>query len=456
MEMFRGKIFNEEVFEKYTKTLPSTKENSLIKNALFKNVSGYKSKMSEQAGGYFVTEPIKGRIGGSYVNYDGNTNITSNERETYYQTKICFGRANAWGEDDFPTEISGENFMAEANEVNEYWDEVKQSTTLSILKGIFGMSGNNNFVSKHTYDITGNDTKTLGADDCNKAAQKALGDKKAKLDVMYMHSVVSTNLEGLNLINFLKYTDPQGIEKELTIGQFNGKTVIVDDEMPVEESVTTAPVYSTTISTAATAGDKITIAGSTYTFVANDATPEDDEIKVGANGTAAQQAANIVAKVELEGFTLTQGSSSNNNKVIFTAASGTNPAQPTVTATKAASTGTLVIANATDTPAVVVKDYITYMFQNGFFEFEDLGVVKPIELDRDAKTRGGHTDLISRVRYMIVPTYISYTDTSKVSPELSDFENGSNWELANNNKSGANRKYVDDKLIPVVRIKSRG
>ena len=32
MEIYRGKIFNEEVFEKYTKTLPSTKENSLIKN----------------------------------------------------------------------------------------------------------------------------------------------------------------------------------------------------------------------------------------------------------------------------------------------------------------------------------------------------------------------------------------------------------------------------------------
>ena len=42
MEKFRNKIFNEEVFEKYLRTLPSTKENSLIKNGLFKNVSGYK------------------------------------------------------------------------------------------------------------------------------------------------------------------------------------------------------------------------------------------------------------------------------------------------------------------------------------------------------------------------------------------------------------------------------
>ena len=48
MEKFRGKIFNEEVFEKYTKKLPSTKENALIKNGLFTNVNKYKAKMTTE------------------------------------------------------------------------------------------------------------------------------------------------------------------------------------------------------------------------------------------------------------------------------------------------------------------------------------------------------------------------------------------------------------------------
>ena len=242
--------------------------------------------MSEQAGGYFVTEPIKGRIGGTPVNYDGKTDITSNERETYYQTKICFGRANAWGEDDFVTEITGTNFEAEASEVKEYWDEIKQSTVLSILKGIFSMADTAGaaFVAKHTTTVAGN----LDADTCNKAAQKALGDRKAKLEVMYMHSAVSTNLEGLNLINFLKYTDAQGIERDLTIGTYNGRLVIVDDDMPVESKGSGDSAYN---------------------------------------------------------------------------------------------------------------EYTTYMFKNGFFEFEDLGVKVPSEVARDAKTNGGHTDL-SRARKM--------------------------------------------------------
>lgn len=344
MEKFRDKIFNEQVFETYRRTLESTKENSLIKNALFNVVNKYKSKMSEQSGGYAVVEPIKGRLGGTPVNYDGNTNIPKgSERDTFYQRKICYGRAKAWGEYDFASDITGANFKAEAREVNEYWDEQRQSTVLSILKGIFSMTGgvNGAFVDKHTYTVTGN----LTADALNRASQKALGDKKAKMDVIFMHSAVSTNLEGLNLIDFLKYTDASGIQRDLTIGTFNGKLVVVDDEMPSE-----------------TTGE----------------------------GDAA------------------------------------------------------------------VTSYTSYVFQKGFFEYENIGAEVPSEVARDPYDKGGKTDLITRVREMIVPYLISYKGTGTVSPENSAFETGSNWELVNNDKTGNAKVYVDDKLIPVARIISQG
>lgn len=352
MEKFRDKIFNEEVFEKYTRTLPSTKENSLIKNALFTVVNKYKARMSEQSGGYQVKEPIKGRIGGSPVNYDGNTNIPKgSERDTFYQNKICYGRAKAWGEYDFASDITGANFMAEAQEVKDYWDEQRQATVLSILKGIFSMTGgvDGAFVTKHTYDVTGETNANLTADALNRAAQKALGDKKAKLDVIFMHSAVSTNLEGLNLIDFLKYTDANGIERDLTIGTFNGRLVIVDDDMPTTEVAETSEG----------AGDG---------YIA----------------------------------------------------------------------------------------YTSYVFQKGFFEYENIGAEKPNELARDPYDKGGKTDLITRVREMIVPMYISYKGTGTVSPTNANFETGSNWELVNNDKTGSNKVYVDDKLIPVARIISKG
>ena len=352
MEKFRDKIFNEQVFETYRRTLESTKENSLIKNALFNVVNKYKSKMSEQSGGYAVTEPIKGRIGGDPVNYDGNTNIPKgSERDTFYQRKICYGRAKAWGEYDFASDITGANFKAEAREVNEYWDEQRQSTVLSILKGIFSMTGgvNGAFVDKHTYDITSETNANLGADSMNKAAQKALGDKKSKLDVVFMHSAVSTNLEGLNLIEFLKYTDASGIQRDLTIGTFNGRLVIVDDEMPVTE-----------------------------------------------------------------------------------------------------------VAESSEGAGDGYSAYTTYVFQKGFFEYENIGAEVPSEVARDPYDKGGKTDLITRVREMIVPYLISYKGTGTVSPTNANFETGSNWELVNNDKTGTAKVYVDDKLIPVARIISKG
>ena len=386
MEKFNGKIFNPNVFEKYLRTLPSTKENSLINNSIFANVSKYRAKMSEQAGGYFITEPIKGRIGGTAQNYDGETDIVSNSRKTFYQSKVAIGRDNAWGEDDFTEEITGTSFMAEAGEVKEYWDEVKQGLVLSILKGIFSMTGSNGFVDKHTYEVEGN----LDADSCNKAAQKALGDKKRALKVMYMHSAVSTNLEGLQLLNFLKYTDKDGIERDLTLATYNGKLVIVDDEMPVGE---VDAEYELTSDVALDSSKTYyTRSGSdgSYTYTAV-ATPDVDDIATYYEMTA-------------EAYTT----------------------------------------------------YTTYMLGEKFFEFENVGVKVPSETARDAKTNGGHTDLISRVRYVIVPTLISYTKASQatLSPTNAELEMGANWELVNDD--GEEKEYVDSKLIPLVRIISKG
>ena len=50
-----------------------------------------------------------------------------------------------------------------------------------------------------------------------------------------MHSAVATNLENMKLLMYMKYTDADGIERELSLGTWNGRTVLVDDNMPTEE-----------------------------------------------------------------------------------------------------------------------------------------------------------------------------------------------------------------------------
>lgn len=390
MEKYRGKIFNEQVFERYTKTLPSTKENSLIKNGLFTNVNKYRAKMSDQNGGYAIEEPIKGRLGGTPSNYDGSTDISKGtERTTFHQRKIAYGRAKAWGEYDFASEVTGTNFKAEAQEVKDYWDEQRQSTVLAILKGIFGMTGGADgaFVEKHTYDISEGEgtAANLGADAMNRAAQKALGDKKAQLDIVFMHSIVSTNLEGLNLINFLKYTDSDGIERDLTIGTFNGRLVVVDDEVQELNGYEEA--------TSATTGALQVVSG----------TPSTGQVKLSDVKASDFYPADVAA----------------NDYVVAS------------------------------------SKYVSYAFKKGFFEYEDLGVEKPAEIVRNAYEKGGFTDLVTRIREIIVPYLISYKGTGSVSPTNSALATGSNWELVNDGAS-ENKVYVDNKLIPIVRIISRG
>ena len=49
----------------------------------------------------------------------------------------------------------------------------------------------------------------------------------------FMHSTVSTNLENLNLIRHLTYTDKEGMTRDLDMYTWNGRLVIVDDGMPI-------------------------------------------------------------------------------------------------------------------------------------------------------------------------------------------------------------------------------
>lgn len=462
LKEYNGKIFNPQVFDKYVEKLPNLKRNELIKNGVYDVKNKYKSMLTNQDGGDYIVTPIKGLLDGDVQNYDGVQSMTPTSKKTFFQGKPVFGRMKAWSEKDFAVELTGVDWIKDiASEVAEYYQGVDQDDLLAILKGIFSMSsddlGNAAFLNKHVFDITSASTTHVAADTANKATQKALGANKGAITLAFMHSQTATNLENLQLLNYMLYNDANGIQRQLNIGTWNGIVVIVDDDMPIEQTVTTAPVYQTQIKTAAVAGDKISINGVDYEFVANSATPTDNQIKVGADGTAAQQAANIVSKISssITGYTVTQGTSSNNDKVIFTAASGTNPEQPSVVATKKASDGTIVIENTNPTPAVVTNKYVTYLLGKGAFEYENIGAKVPSEVARDAATNGGIDLLYTRQRHLVAPKWISYTQASQEtsSATTAELATGANWELVHDNKVSG-RSYVNHKAIPIIKVLS--
>lgn len=251
MPRFDEKLFNGEVFGKYVERIPNTKRNELIKCGALRQRADILPMFQNQTGKRYATIPMFGLLDGEPLNYDGQTDITSGSTTTFSQSAIAYSRAQAWTERDFSTDITGGvDFMDNvAKQVAIYWDEQNQRTLLSILKGIFSMTGAKNleFVNGHTYDIStaDGDAAKVAATTLNTAIQQACGDNKGIFSMVLMHSIVSTNLENMNLVERLKYTDANGIQRELSLGTWNGRTVIIDDGMPVEhvEAADSVPAY---------------------------------------------------------------------------------------------------------------------------------------------------------------------------------------------------------------------
>lgn len=251
MAKFDAKSFNEKAFGKYMSAIPNVKKNELKKSRAVVGDQRLRDTFANntQTGTVYAVIPYFGRISGTSQNYDGVNNLTAEKTETYEQGVFTYGRMMGWTEADFSYDVTGGvDFMANVREqINEYWDGQDQDTLLAILEGVFAMgstgtatikAANAEFVDKHTYDVSQPDATAttdemkVGATTLNTAIQKACGDNKQKFSLVICHSAVATNLENMKLLAYLKYTDAQGVERDLTMGTWNGRLVIVDDTMP--------------------------------------------------------------------------------------------------------------------------------------------------------------------------------------------------------------------------------
>lgn len=447
MPFFDSKLFNGEVFQKYVDRVPNTKLNELIKSRAIVSRNDLATAMTDQVGGNYITTPLKGLISGSTpLNYDGVTDITSQNTQTFSHSRVVIGRAQAWTEKDFSYDITGGvDFMENvAQQVAEYWDEIDQDTLIAILTGIFGMADveGAKFVDTHTYDIktkqnSEGKTGLMDATTLNTAIQKACGDHKNKFSLAIMHSAVATNLENMKILVYLKYNDANGMERETGMATLNGRLVMVDDSMPTQRTETTAGVYTVTLSGTWAADDKLTIAGEEYTVV--------------SGSTSASAIATAFASAyDGDEYTVTASS----GVLTFTETSGNYAiGAPGVSAVTTAGK----TAVATTTAAVVNTAYTTYVFGDGAIEYTNCGAKVPAEMSRDPKTNGGQDTLYNRQRKCFAPYGISFTKAvmSTLSPTDAELANGANWELVNTGGS-TNKKYISLKAIPIARIISLG
>ena len=240
MAKFDHKTFNPEAFGRYVDNVPRIRLNELIKSKALQPNSQIRQAFSAQTGVVYATLPMFGNLDGEPQNYDGETDIVPATTTTYDRSVVVVGRAKGWIERDFSEDITGgAGFMSNvARQVAGYWEDVDQDTLIAVLNGIYSMTGTENevFVEKHTHDISATGTPNVAPETLNTAIQNASGDHKNAFSIAVMHSTVATNLENLKLLEYLKYTDANGIERSLPLATWNGKAVLVDDHMPTVEA----------------------------------------------------------------------------------------------------------------------------------------------------------------------------------------------------------------------------
>lgn len=250
MTQFDSKSFNPMAFGAYVNKLPSAAKNELARSRAVGSNAEARKALSSQTGSLYAKIPYFGRISGeTSQNNNGSTDITATAASTFEQGFVTASRMDGWTERSFSRNITASaNFMdSVASQIADYKLEVKQAILLAVLNGVFSISSTGStaaakaaakFLKNHIYDISANsgDAALVGPDTLNNAITKACGDNKNIFSLVIMHSTVAARLENLKLVEFLKQTDADGIERQLSLACWNGRAVLIDDNMPTEES----------------------------------------------------------------------------------------------------------------------------------------------------------------------------------------------------------------------------
>ena len=250
MPKYLGYPFNPELFDYNWKQAADPTLTAMLESGAVVRDGEIEKLISNGSDVY--TMPYYKVLAGTEVNYDGATDITSTEQEGGFQSGIVYGRAAGFAERDFTIDYNSkaDPMRQIESQVAKFWQKKRQAKLIGILSGVFGIT--DTAFATHTTDIsstsaTVTDDNRIGATTVNDSIVKALGDNSNVFSMAIMHSRVAAQLANLGLLQFRKYTDPQGIERQLNIADINGLTVIVDDGSPVKTGVagTSADQYTT-------------------------------------------------------------------------------------------------------------------------------------------------------------------------------------------------------------------
>lgn len=242
---YLGLPFDDDLFIENWQAEPDTVKTALIQSGALADDATIAGKIA--TGGNLYTIPFYNTLSGEEDNYDGQTDITADEATGEAQTGVVYGRAHGFTARDFVYALSNTDPMGHiVSSVAQYHNKNRQKRMIGILNGVFSITGDADW-AKHTIDLSvaeGTPYK-MEATTLNNAATQVLGDNKSAFSAAVMHSTVAMGLENLQVLEYWKQTDANGLQRPVALASCNGFVVVIDDGVPVDTTKAGFPKYTT-------------------------------------------------------------------------------------------------------------------------------------------------------------------------------------------------------------------
>lgn len=230
--------YDEELFNNAYTSEPDPTSLVLLESGAMEEDSMIANLISE--GSNYYALPFYKDIEGNELNYDGATDITTDDTESGVQNGVVYGRAKGWEAVSFIKDFSTADPMGNILRRIQKWKAKKvQARVITILEAVLGITGTGDYADweNHKMNIA---SATSTITDANKIdlttlrdlAVAANGDAADDYALAIMHSQVANRLSQFNVLEFFKYNDARGQELDVKVGRSGNMIVLICDEVP--------------------------------------------------------------------------------------------------------------------------------------------------------------------------------------------------------------------------------
>lgn len=212
--------------------------SALVRSGIISNDSNFDALASQAAP--TVNMPFFEDLTGESEQVIEGADLEDNKIASNKDVAVIIRRAKMWSATDLAAALAGADPMqAIGTLVARFWERDMQKELIAILNGVFGTVPESEVrLASNILDISAlSGAKANWSGSAFIDAEQRLGDAKAQLTGICMHSATEAYLKKQNLIETVQPSN------DVAFGTYQGKRVIVDDGCPVSGGVYTTYLF---------------------------------------------------------------------------------------------------------------------------------------------------------------------------------------------------------------------